>query len=350
MRVLVTGNRGYVGPLVVEALARSDAVRALVGLDVGWFEDAGTFGPLFRDGAMVQRWGDFRDLRAADLAGVDAIVHLAAVSNDPMGRLCETATEEINGAAVAALAREARTAGVGRFVFASSCSLYGGAGDARRRETDPLAPLTAYARGKAAAEAGLARLGDARFTVVALRFATACGWSPRFRSDLALNDFVLSALRTRRVRLRSDGSAWRPLIHVRDMASALAWAALDPGLDGAGWRVFNVGRADMNVRIADLAAQAAAAAGARVEVDPRAGPDRRSYSVDFSRFAAEAPDGLLRHHMAAALDDLVANLSRRAADFAGGAARTVRIDALSARIEAGALRARDLRRRETAAA
>ena len=177
------------------------------------------------------------------------MVHLAAISNDPMGVRFEAVTDEINHRASLAVAEAARDAGVKRFVFASSCSVYGlAAGDARK-ETDPLNPLTAYARSKIAAEEGLKQMDRGGMGVTCLRFATACGMSPRLRLDLVLNDFVAGALASGEVSVLSDGTPWRPLIDVRDMARAIEWAITGGGVDAGGFLSINAGSDDWNVQV-----------------------------------------------------------------------------------------------------
>ena len=292
MRILVTGNQGYVGPVLGRHLRDTWPDATLIGFDAGFFAAMLTA----PDGVSPEHsfdrqvFGDVRDLDPRLLRGVDAVVHLAAVSNDPMGSRFEAVTAQINAAASVALARAARAAGVRSFVFASSCSVYGFAPGDARTEDDPLNPQTAYARSKVDTEAALASIGGDAMAITCLRFATACGMSDRLRLDLVLNDFVASALATGEVTVMSDGTPWRPLIDVRDMARAIAWAcARDPGTD-TPFLAVNVGTAAANVRVIEIAGEVCAAIpGARVRVNPAAPPDTRSYRVDFARFAALAP-------------------------------------------------------------
>jgi nucleoside-diphosphate-sugar epimerase len=347
MKILIVGHRGYIGPVVAAHLRAGLPGAELHGLDADWF--AGADAAAFPDAAFAgQRRGDARDLGPAALAGFDAVVQLAAVSNDPIGREFETATAEVNTGAALAVARAAKAAGVGRFVFASSCSMYGAGGAGLRKETDPLNPLTAYARSKVATEAGLRGLAGGNFRVTSLRFATACGASPMLRLDLVLNDFVATALRTGRIEVLSDGTPWRPLIHVRDMARAVEWALTRGGDDLVE---VNVGSAAWTWQIGGLAAEVAAVlGGVDVSVNLDAAPDSRSYRVDFSRFMALAPGHQPREDFAPAVRELADEV--RAMDFAGQevrGSRFIRLNMLRAHVAAGRL-GRDLRWQASAAA
>jgi nucleoside-diphosphate-sugar epimerase len=310
MRVLITGNMGYVGPAVVRHLRRVWPEAELIGYDAGYFGHClTTRGPLPETLLDRQHYGDVRDLPADLLAGVDAVVHLAAISNDPMGNQFEAATDEINRAASLRLAELARDAGVRNFVFASSCSVYGFAEGGPRREEDELLPLTAYARSKIATEQGLAALGNGPMTITSLRFATACGMSDRLRLDLVLNDFVAGALSAGEISVLSDGSPWRPLIDVGDMARAIEWAAMREPDAGGRVLAINAGSSEWNYQVRDLAeAVAASVPGVRVGINRNAQPDKRSYRVDFSRFAALAPDHQPRTTLARSIRQLVEGL------------------------------------------
>jgi nucleoside-diphosphate-sugar epimerase len=310
--VLLTGSMGYVGPVVAERLRVTRPDDELVGLDLGYFAHCLTT----LDGAPERRldrlhFADVRNVPEHVLADVDAVVHLAAVSNDPIGKAFEEVTGAVNHRATVELARGARAAGARRFVFASSCSMYGFAEGEVRDEESPVRPLTAYARSKAAAERDLAGLADDDFAVTCLRFGTACGMSDRLRLDLVLNDFAAAAIAERRIRILSDGTPWRPLIDVRDMARAVDWAlGRDPAAGGPFLSV-NVGASDCNYQVRELAeAVVAAVEGAELEIAPGAQPDRRSYRVSFERFAALAPDHQPRHSLEESVRGLVDGLRR----------------------------------------
>ncbi len=308
-RILIAGNMGYVGPGVVRRLRRAFPEAELIGYDLGLFAQCVTL-PESTGGpeAVLDRQvlGDIRDLPAGLLDGVDAVVNMAAISNDPMGNAYEAVTGAVNHRAGIALARAARAAGVGTFVFASSCSVYGQGDATPRTEAAALAPLTAYARSKVASEVDLQRLAGPGFRVTCLRFATACGWSDRLRLDLVLNDFVATALATGAVQVLSDGSPWRPLIHVQDMARAIEWAIGRPAAAGGNFLAINAGADDWNFQVRELAAAVAAALpGTTVSLNPAAAPDRRSYRVDFGLFRQLAP----AHQPLRTLPDTIAELS-----------------------------------------
>jgi nucleoside-diphosphate-sugar epimerase len=291
MKILITGNMGYVGPCVVARMRASMPEATLAGLDTGYFAHCLTNVVMLPEcRADVQFFGDVRQPPAAALDDVDAVVHLAAISNDPMGNTFEAATYEINHRASAALAREAKRRGVKSFVFASSCSMYGAAEDAPRTETSPLNPLTAYAKSKVLTENDLGDLADECFTATCLRFATACGMSDRLRLDLVVNDFVAGAVASNKITILSDGTPWRPLIHVRDMARAIDWAVRRDASNGGPFLAVNVGSNGWNYQVRELAeAVARVIPGVEVSINKDAQPDKRSYRVSFDLFEALAP-------------------------------------------------------------
>lgn len=337
MRILVTGNMGYVGPVVARHLRARFPDAELVGFDTALFAQALTTPGPFPEACLdAQHFGDIRDIPDALLVNTHAVVHLAAISNDPMGNRFEAVTDAINHEASAALAVRARAAGVERFVFASSCSVYGAADGAPRREGDAVVPLTSYARSKIATERALLAADLGGMTVTALRFATACGMSPRLRLDLVLNDFVASALVNREVVVLSDGTPWRPLIHVRDMALAIEWAITRSGDSPL---VINAGSDGWNYTVRDLAeAVAAAMPDTRVSINTDAPPDKRSYKVDFSLFARLAPDHQPKVTLQAAIAELIDGL--RAYGFADREFRQsqlIRLHMLGGLIESGRL-------------
>jgi nucleoside-diphosphate-sugar epimerase len=285
MRVLLTGHHGYVGSIAGPVLV--SAGHDVVGLDAFFYDGC----DLLPDAVSIPAHRlDLRDLAPELLDGFDAVVHLAALSNDPLGDLDPALTNEINYAATVRLAEAAKARGVTRFVFASSCSMYGAADSSTLvDETAPLAPLTAYASSKVDAERSLLALADGDFSPTCLRFATAYGASPRLRLDIVLNNLAGWALTTGKVRLLSDGSAWRPLIHVEDMAAAIA-AVLDAPAEAVRAESFNVGATDANYRVRELAQVVSQAVpGSTVELAEGGGTDPRSYRVDFGKFAAACP-------------------------------------------------------------
>ncbi|MER5491532.1 NAD-dependent epimerase/dehydratase family protein [Streptomyces sp. NPDC002454] len=285
MRVLLTGHQGYLGTVMAPVLAA--AGHEVVGLDSGLFADC-VLGPAPADppGHRV----DLRDLTADHVAGVDAVIHLAALSNDPLGALAPDLTYDINHHASVRLARLARDAGVGRFLYASTCSVYGAAGgDELVAEDAPLRPVTPYAESKVRVEDDLHALSDDDFSPVYMRNATAFGYSPRLRADIVLNNLVGHALLSGEVLVLSDGTPWRPLVHAVDIARAFE-AALTAPREAVHDRAFNVGSETNNVTVAEIAEQVAeAVAGSRVVITGETGADPRSYRVDFSRFRAAVP-------------------------------------------------------------
>jgi nucleoside-diphosphate-sugar epimerase len=292
VRILITGNMGYVGPVVATHLRRRFPDAELIGFDSGYFSGCLTTNQGLPETVLdAQYFGDIREFPPLLLSGTEAVVHLAAISNDPMGDRFAAATEEINQTASLRLAALARDAGVRTFCFASSCSVYGYAEDGPpRAESDPLRPLTVYARSKIKTEEGLHRSNSGDMTVSCLRFATACGMSPRLRLDLVLNDFVACALASAEITVLSDGTPWRPLIEVRDMARAIEWAIGRAPEQGGQVLSLNVGSDDWNLQVKDLAdAVMHQVPGTRVSINSASPPDNRSYRVDFSLFRRLAP-------------------------------------------------------------
>jgi nucleoside-diphosphate-sugar epimerase len=291
MKILITGNLGYVGPWVTRQLRARYPDASLIGADIGYFAHCLTDACRVPEALLdAQYYADIRKLPPALLEGVDAVVHLAAISNDPMGNAFEEVTFDVNYRAGIALARQAKAAGVRSFVFASSCSVYGSADDRPRTERSEVAPLTAYAKSKVLTEQGLQELAAPGFRVSCLRFATACGMSDRLRLDLVLNDFVACAISTGRITVLSDGTPWRPLINVRDMARAIEWAVERPADAGGDCLIVNAGTNAWNYQVHELArAVAEAIPGTQVSINHAAPPDKRSYRVDFARFQSLAP-------------------------------------------------------------
>ncbi len=287
MRVLVTGHDGYIGAVLAPFL--EDRGHEVVGLDCGLFSETA-----FGDDARLRRIAalrrDLREVEAGDLAGFDAVIHLAGLSNDPLGDLDPRLTVDINEAGSVRLARLAKQAGVERFLFSSSCSNYGAAGDEPLDERASFNPVTPYAVSKVRFEEELRRLADDSFSPTSLRNATAYGVSSRLRLDLVLNNLVGWALTTGRVRLLSDGTPWRPIVHIEDIARAFA-AVLEAPRERVHDQAFNVGRTSENYRIRELAEIVAETVpGTAVEIAPGAGPDKRNYRVDCSKLERTLPE------------------------------------------------------------
>jgi nucleoside-diphosphate-sugar epimerase len=309
-RILITGAMGYVGPTLIRHLRNQFPDSKLIGFDSGFFAHNLTGAKRLPESLLdTMHFGDIRNFPAELLDGVDAVVHLAAISNDPMGKTFEAVTEAINEKASVALAEIAEQRGVGCFVFASSCSIYGAAEGEPRRESDPLNPLTAYARSKVAMENALRETNSGKMTVTCLRFATACGMSDRLRLDLVLNDFVASALVTGEITVLSDGTPWRPLIDVADMARAIEWAICRLPEQGGRFLVINAGSNKGNYQVRELAEVVAAhIPGTKVSINREAPPDKRSYQVDFSLFAKLAPSNLPSCSLVQSVENLCVGL------------------------------------------
>jgi nucleoside-diphosphate-sugar epimerase len=285
MRILLTGSNGYLGSVLGPLLVAQG--HEVVGLDCGFFNDCGFGTPSAAAFPCLSK--DLRDVIRADLDGFEAVAHLAALSNDPLGNLNRELTLEINHAATVRLAQLAKAAGVRRFLFSSSCSMYGAAGDALLAENAPFAPVTPYAESKVLAEHDLALLADDRFSPVFLRNATAYGASPQLRLDLVLNDFVAAAYTTGRILILSDGTAWRPVVHAEDICQAFM-VMLEAPREVVHKEAFNVGRGEENYRVSQLARIVAEnMPGSRVEYAPGGSPDKRTYRVDFSKIQHQLP-------------------------------------------------------------
>jgi nucleoside-diphosphate-sugar epimerase len=283
-RVLVTGHKGYIGSVMISHLLQ--AGYDLTGVDTGYFRDC-TFIPDLAEIPQINK--DIRDLQLSDLEGFDAVIHLAALSNDPIGNLNDSWTEEINFQSSVLLARLARQAGVKRFLFSSSCIMYGMSETDIVDEESPLAPQTEYARSKVKAEMEIRKLAREGFSPTFLRNGTIYGVSPRMRFDTVFNDFLGAAATTGKIVVHSDGKPWRPVVHVQDVARAFI-AILEAPIAVVHNQAFNVGSNDLNHQIIDLAQIAVRTVpGSELEVRASKGADQRTYKADFGKFAKTFP-------------------------------------------------------------
>ncbi len=306
MKIIIAGNLGYIGPSVTERFRATFPDAELIGFDMGYFAHSLSNAACLPEVRLNQQvFGDIRNFPEHLLEGVDAVVDLAAISNDPMGKQFEDVTMDVNYRSAVRLAGMCKRNGVKKFIYASSCSMYGEASEYPKKEDDELNPLTAYARSKVAAEKELQPLAGDGFTVTCLRFATACGFTPRLRLDLVLNDFVAGALVNSEIGILSDGTPWRPMINTKDMARAFEWGVLREPANGGEFLAVNTGCNEWNNQIKPLAESVASQiAGAKVSVNPDAPPDKRSYRVNFDLYKKLAPN----HQPAFSLEDTIREL------------------------------------------
>ncbi len=314
MNVLIIGNLGYIGPVLVDYLKHSDEKIKIFGFDAGYFIGNEITNNILLPEVYLkaQYFGDVRKIPFDILNGMNAVVYLAAISNDPMGKEFERPTYEINQLCARRIAEESKARGVRHFVYASSCSVYGFANDMPRKEDSELDPLTAYAKSKVNAENDLRSLSSENFIITCLRFATACGFSPRLRLDLVLNDFVASAFLTKKIEILSNGKPWRPLIHVRDMARAIHWAMKRELNREDHFLICNAGSNEWNYQIIELAEKVGKfISGTQIKVNTAAPDDKRSYKVDFSLFKQLAGP----YYPEISLDDTISELAEKFEEF-----------------------------------
>jgi nucleoside-diphosphate-sugar epimerase len=334
MRIMMTGHLGYIGTAAVPLFLA--AGHDVVGCDTDLFQGS-TFGQRLGPAAVIPNLGlDIRDLQPDHLAGFDAVVHLAALSNHPLGNRDPLVTDAINHRAAVHVAAVAKRAGVPRFAFSSSCANYGASGEDMIDEGAPFAPLLPYGQSKVDAELGIAALADDRFSPVILRNATAYGLSPRIRFDLVVNNLTAWAHSTGQVLLKSDGSPWRPLVHIEDIARAFL-AVCEAPREAVHLEAFNIGATAQNRRVIDIARTVAEVVpGTRLSFAPGAGPDRLNYRVSGDKFARRFPHAVPRREVRESVEEILEACRRMKPtpeEFEGS--RYARLAHLNAQIAAG---------------
>ena len=308
MNILIIGNLGYIGPELVKYLRGKYSHYKLIGYDIGYFMKCYTTMSIAPETNLdLQYFGDVRHFNDTILENIDCVIYLAAISNDPIGNKFEEPTLEINYKSAISIAKSCKEKKVKNFVFASSCSVYGINQGFPKAEEDELNPLTPYARSKIYSEKDLEKISDKDFSVTCLRFATACGMSDRLRLDLVLNDFVASALVNKKIEILSDGTPYRPLINVKDMARAIDWASNRK--EGNSFETLNIGSQNWNFQIKDLAYVIKdLIGGIDVEINHSAAVDKRSYQVNFEKFSLMAPNYLPLYDLERTIKELMEGL------------------------------------------
>lgn len=311
MKILITGNLGYVGAWLCKYLRIQHWDAFIAGYDIGYFQHCYTTNGYAPESVLnVQYYGDVRNFDETLLKGFDAVIHLAAISNDPIGNKFEHVTLDVNYKSSIDIAQKAINQGVKHFVFASSCSVYGAAGDAAKTETSELNPLTAYAKSKVKTEEGLSKLASGNTVITCLRFATACGISDRLRLDLVLNDFVASAITSKKISILSDGTPWRPLINVKDMARAINWSITRQSGNGGNFLICNTGSNSWNYTVKELAEHVQKHfTDISVSINQDAPPDKRSYRVNFDLFTSLAAGFTPEYDIDKTIEELKKGLS-----------------------------------------
>lgn len=334
-RVAVTGAAGYIGSQLVPHLIERG--HDVVSFDSGFFTDCYVT-PELREASsnFIQR--DVREIVPADLESFDSVIHLAGLSNDPLGDINASLTEDINSRGTINVAKAAKAAGVEHFIFASSCSVYGGgAGDRILSELDPADPLTQYASSKLDGEKYLAEIEDENFRTTSLRAATVFGFAPRLRLDLVINELTAQAVVGRPITLNSLGNAWRPFVHVQDLSSVYS-TVLEAEANDFNHSVYNVGTESTTSTILEIANLISAATGVEVKIKEGASPDSRNYRVSFDRFTDDFPAWAAKFDTAGGVNDLVAKLqSYGFKEEALGDSNFRRLPRILEQIEAGKL-------------
>tara|TARA_Y100001980_G_C14510900_1_gene286368 strand:- start:19 stop:1068 length:1050 start_codon:yes stop_codon:yes gene_type:complete len=304
MKILLIGNLGYLGPVVSTHLKKQNPNYYLVGLDTGFFYNKDKFSNTLLS-IDQQIYGDIRKINLDFLDSFDAYIILAGISNDPMGNEFKNITEEINYHATIKIINSIKNIDTKKVIFASSCSIYGVFEGKAKREVDELNPLTVYAKSKVGIEKALSKFKNKKTIITCLRFATACGMSPNLRLDLVLNDFVANAKIFKKIKVLSDGTPWRPLIDVKDMAIAIEWALKRNSIDLPSFLVVNTGFNNWNYQIKDLAfAVSKIIPNTVVEINNKALPDKRSYNVDFTIFEKAASKFFRKHSLEKTINEL----------------------------------------------